>query len=68
MFAEVEHLALNKFPPADRDVIQSMLSRRRVGSAIDSPEGTWQRWEVAFANAVSELGCPLAISAADMLL
>ena len=68
MFAEVEHLALNKFPPADRDVIPGMMSRRCAGPGIDSVAAIWERWEVAFADAVSELGCPVAISAADMLL
>ena len=68
MFAEVEHLALNKFPPADRDVIQGMMSRRCASPGIDYPAAIWEGWEVAFADAVSELGCPVAISAADMLL
>ena len=68
MFAEVERYALSKLAVADRTIIEAMIASSFGAPELDGREEIWRRWEVAWASATMRLGCPIAISANDLLL
>ena len=67
-FAEIEQFALGKLPPADRGVIENIMSRRCGGPELKDDQAIWRRWEMAFGDAMREFRSPIVISADDMLL
>ena len=68
MFAEIERYALSELPVGDRGIIEAMIASSFSGPELDCREEIWKRWEVAWASATMRLGCPIAISANDLLL
>ena len=68
MFGEVGQFAFSKLTASDQGVVEAITARRFGSPELNREGEIWKRWEVVFASAITELGCPLAISANDLLL
>jgi hypothetical protein len=67
-FARVQSVALANLDPADRNQFLPFITHPHASGRIDFDGPLWVRWESAFAEAVAETGCPIAITATDILL